>query len=226
MNVFCFFFYVFHGRKELFLAFIVVFHGRKEVIVKKPFVPRGRQAFFLHFLASSTGEEYSFYIFSPWRKSCWPRPCGVCSCPACESIARQRQRVCRAIARRLALDSSRLKSTEDQGENWTSQHQCRSFTSIIRNVSLAGWLLSCQNSIIKSKNKEKNLAISENVHTFAPHLRTMLGKTETSHLKEGWVSGWNQQFAKLPCEFSYRGFESPSFRRQCPFKCKLIGRFI
>ena len=49
--------------------------------------------------------------------------------------------------------------------------------------------LYCQNSIIKSKNKEKNLAISENVHTFAPHLRTMLGKTETSHLKEGWVSG-------------------------------------
>ena len=31
---------------------------------------------------------------------------------------------------------------------------------------------------------------------------------------EGWVSGCNQQFAKLPCEFSYRGFESPSFRTQ------------
>ena len=126
----------------------------------------------------------------------------------------------------VTLDSSKLKSTGDQGKNWTSQHRGWSFASIIRNVALAGWLFSCQNSIIKSKNKEKNLAISENVHTFAPHLRTMLGKTETSHLKEGWVSGWNQQFAKLPCEFSYRGFESPSFRRQCSFKCKLIGRFI
>ena len=168
----------------------------------------------------------NFLIMEKCKSYCRPRPCGGYSCPAWESIARQRLRICRVIARRLALDSFRLKSTGDQGKNWTSQHQNRSFTNIIRDIALDGCLFSCQNSIIKSKNKEKNLAISENVHTFAPHLRTMLGKTETSHLKEGWVSGWNQQFAKLPCEFSYRGFESPSFRRQCSFKCKLIGRFI
>ena len=29
---------------------------------------------------------------------------------------------------------------------------------------------------------------------------------------EVWVSGWNQQFAKLPYGLPYRGFESPSFR--------------
>ena len=62
MNVFYFFFNVFHGRQELFLAFIVVFHGRKEVIVKISFVFHGRRAFFLHFLSSSMEDEYSFYF--------------------------------------------------------------------------------------------------------------------------------------------------------------------
>ena len=37
---------------------------------------------------------------------------------------------------------------------------------------------------------------------------------------EGWVSGWNHQFAKLTCGLPYRGFESPSFRRA------RVGRFI
>ena len=55
-------------------------------------------------------ERSTNFLIMKKRKSCRrPRPCGGCSCPACESIARQRQRVCRAIARRLALDSSRLK---------------------------------------------------------------------------------------------------------------------
>ena len=62
-------------------------------------------------------ERSTNFLIMEKRKSCRrPRPCGGCSCPACESIARQRQRVCRAIARRLVLDSSRLKSTGDQGE--------------------------------------------------------------------------------------------------------------
>ena len=244
--------------------------------VKISFVVRGRQAFFLHFLASSAGEEHSFLILlsSPVGDECsflfsanpilQRRSFSHFFSIGLISNAHRAERstnflimerrkygamlpaktVCRLFmpyirehrkttaadlpsdCTQVALDSSRLKSTGDQGKNWTSQHQNRSFTNIIRDIALDGCLFSCQNSIIKSKNKEKNLAISENVHTFAPHLRTMLGKTETSHLKEGWVSGWNQQFAKLPCEFSYRGFESPSFRRQRSFKCKLIGRFI
>ena len=35
---------------------------KKMFFVKISFVVRGQQAFFLHFLASSAGEEYSFYI--------------------------------------------------------------------------------------------------------------------------------------------------------------------
>ena len=31
--------------------------------------------------------------------------------------------------------------------------------------------------------------------------------------QEGWVSGWNHQFAKLTCGLPYRGFESPTFRK-------------
>ena len=55
-------------------------------------------------------ERSTNFLIMKKRKSCRrPRPFGGCSCPACESIARQRQRICRAIARRLALDSSRLK---------------------------------------------------------------------------------------------------------------------
>ena len=46
--------------------------------------------------------------------------------------------------------------------------------------------------------------------TFAPHLENRCG--EVNKTKEVWVSGWNQQFAKLPCALAYRGFESPSFR--------------
>ena len=63
-------------------------------------------------------ERSTNFLIMEKCKSCRrPRPCGGCSCPAYESIARQRLRICRVIARRLALDSSRLKSTEDQGES-------------------------------------------------------------------------------------------------------------
>ena len=86
-------------------------------------------------------ERSTSFLIMKKRKSCRrPRPRGDCSCPACESIARQRKRNCRAIVRRLALDSFRLKSTGDQGKNWTSQHRSRSFTNIIRDIALAGWL--------------------------------------------------------------------------------------
>ena len=79
------FFYVFHGRQELFLVFFVVFHGRKEVIVKKSFVFHGRRTFFLHFFyffhgrkcfslkypSSSMEDELFFHIFYllPWKTS-------------------------------------------------------------------------------------------------------------------------------------------------------------
>ena len=173
------------GDEHSFYVFLFL-PWKKMFSVKISFVVRGRQAFFLHFLASSMDDELSFFILlssepsdecsffvfrssdasetrfflfflhgvisnaqrverstnfliMKKRKSCRrPRPCGGCSCPACESIARQRQRICRAIARRLALDSFRLKSTEDQGENWTSQHRGRSLTSIIRNITRDG----------------------------------------------------------------------------------------
>ena len=35
-----------------------------------------------------------------------------------------------------------------------------------------------------------------------------------------WVSGLNQQFAKLPYGLSYRGFESPPHRRRPPSDCR------
>ena len=47
-------------------------------------------------------ERSTNFLIMKKRKSCRrPRPRGDYSCPACESIARQRQRICRAIARRL-----------------------------------------------------------------------------------------------------------------------------
>ena len=130
---------------------------KKMFSVKISFVPRGRQAFFLHFLASSTGEEYSFYIllFSAMvedllAKTAW-RQLMPCMRELCKTTAADLPSDCTQVA----LDSSRLKSTGDQGKNWTSQHQNRSFTNIIRDIALDGCLFSCQNSIIKSKNKEK-----------------------------------------------------------------------
>ena len=102
---------------------------------------RSFSCFFFMWLISNSHrvERSTNFLIMKKRKSCRrPRPCGGCSCPACESIARQRQRICRVIACKLALDSFRLKSTEDQGKNGTSQHQGWSFTSIIRNAAPDG----------------------------------------------------------------------------------------
>ena len=47
-------------------------------------------------------ERSTSFLIMKKHKSCrWPRPYGDCSCLTYESIARQRQRICRAIARRL-----------------------------------------------------------------------------------------------------------------------------
>ena len=105
MNVFCFFFYVFHGRKE--------------VIVKKSFVSHGRRIFFLHFLASSTGEEYSFYILlfsamaeEPLAKTVWRL-----FMPYIREHRKTTAADLPSDCTQVALDSSRLKSTGDQGKN-------------------------------------------------------------------------------------------------------------
>ena len=60
-------------------------------------------------------ERSTNFLIMKKRKSCRrPRPCGGC-CPACESIARQRQNL-PSDCTQVALDSSRLKSTGGQGE--------------------------------------------------------------------------------------------------------------
>ena len=60
-----------------------------------------------------------------------------------------------------------------------------------------------------SKKRAKGLHNSIYSLIFAPHLRD-----NASERKEVWVSGWNHQFAKLTYGLPYRGFESPSFRKQ------------
>ena len=95
---FCFFFYVFHGRQELFLVFLSSSMEEKRWLLKNPsssmedehsfciflflpwkkmlfvkisFVFHGRRAFFLHFLSSSIEDERSFlfYYLRPWATS-------------------------------------------------------------------------------------------------------------------------------------------------------------
>ena len=58
----------------------------------------------------------------------------------------------------------------------------------------------------------KRFAQSKTFSTFAAHFE------ENAGIKEVWVSGWNQQFAKLPYGLPYRGFESPSFRNRISFQ--------
>ena len=86
--------------------------------------------FFSMGLISNSHRVEAVRTSSSWKSASmrlcrWPRLCGGCSCPPCESIARQRQRICRAIVRRLTLDSFRLKSTGGQGEklNFATQKQ-------------------------------------------------------------------------------------------------------
>ena len=46
-----------------------------------------------------------------------------------------------------------------------------------------------------------------------------------SRLLEGWVSGWNHQFAKLTYGLPYRGFESPTFRLASQLYLYFLGRW-
>ena len=55
----------------------------------------------------------------------------------------------------VTLDSSKLKSTGDQGKNWTLQHRGWSFASIIRNIALAGWLFILSEFYHKIKKQRK-----------------------------------------------------------------------
>ena len=57
---------------ECFINLFYLPPWRKMFSVKISFVVHGRQAFFLHFLASSAGEEHSFYILlsSPLDDEC------------------------------------------------------------------------------------------------------------------------------------------------------------
>ena len=168
------FFCFFHGRKCFFVKISFVFHGRQAFFLHFTIFTRGRRAFFFYFpliwcfrdavfppwgsywthIGQSAARTSSSWKGASMGPCCRPRPCGGYSCPTWESIARQRQRICRVIACKLALDSFRLKSTEDQGKNWTSQHQGKSFTSIIRNVA-AGWLSILSEFYHKIKKQRK-----------------------------------------------------------------------
>ena len=71
-------------------------------------------------------ERNTNFLIMKKRKPCRrPRPCGGCSCPACESIARQRQRICRAIARRLALDSCFTDARASWQKGAVEYYTCR-----------------------------------------------------------------------------------------------------
>ena len=88
-------------------------------------------------------ERSTNFLIMEKRKLCRrPRPCGGCSCPACESIARQRKRICRVIVRRLALDSSRLKSTGDQGKIGLRNTKARVLQVLFGMLHLMGGVLS------------------------------------------------------------------------------------
>ena len=86
--------------------------------VKISFVPRERQAFFLHFLASSTGEEYSFYIllFSAMAEELLAKTVWRLLMPYMGEHRKTTVANLSSDCTQVALDSFRLKSTEDQGE--------------------------------------------------------------------------------------------------------------
>ena len=60
---------------------------------------------------------------------------------------------------------------------------------------------------LKEESFERiNFGNWENCYTFASHI--------TDYRTVRWVSGLNQQFAKLPYGLPYRGFESPPHRKR------------
>ena len=67
--------------------------------------------------------------------------------------------------------------------------------------------------IFIEKKFQKDLVESEKSSTFALEFENDAWLIRLRIRLEGWVGGWNQQFAKLPCVLPYWGFESPTFRK-------------
>lgn len=81
-----------------------------------------------------------------------------------------------------------------------------------RKQPLIMWELQ-RKCIFIEKKLQKDLVESEKSSTFALAFKNDAWLIRLRIRLEGWVSGWNQQFAKLPCGLPYRGFESPTFRK-------------
>ena len=81
---------------------------------------------------------------------------------------------------------------------------------IIKNVSMkviASWCFALLSVPVEKDSFERiNFGNWENCYTFASHI--------TDYRTVRWVSGLNQQFAKLPYGLPYRGFESPPHRNK------------
>ena len=63
--------------------------------------------------------------------------------------------------------------------------------------------------IFIEKKLQKDLVESEKSSTFALAFENDAWLIRLRIRLEGWVSGWNQQFAKLPCEFIVPGVGIP-----------------
>ena len=82
-----------------------------------------------------------------------------------------------------------------------------------------------ENMYISWKKLQKNLVEQKKCSIFAPAFENDACWFGNNIRLEGWVSGWNHQFAKLTCGLPYRGFESPTFRKLIFVSAK-SGRFI
>ena len=71
-----------------------------------------------------------------------------------------------------------------------------------------------ENMHISWKKLQKNLVEQKKCSIFAPAFENDACWFGNNIRLEGWVSGWNHQFAKLTCGLPYRGFESPTFRKR------------
>ena len=139
-NILFTFFIFFRGRRAFFLHFTIFALGRQAFLFCFTIFRAVGRVFLFLFSVNPMLQRHSFSCFfsiglisnahraerstnflimkgASMGPCCRPRPYGGYSCLTCESFARQCQRICRAIARRLELDSSRLKSTGDQGKN-------------------------------------------------------------------------------------------------------------
>ena len=121
-NILFTFFIFFRGRRAFFLHFTIFALGRQAFLFCFTIFRAVGRVFLFLFSVNPMLQRHSFscffsmglisnshrverstnFLIMEERKLCrWPRPFGGCSCPACESIARQRQRICRVIVRRL-----------------------------------------------------------------------------------------------------------------------------